>query len=109
MKTTTLNIWGEDVEIGFSHEKYQNNGNLAIQAWCVEDGCFVEPYCMVTVNLRKVDENHAFIDSNNCPKEIINWLTDNGYAKDTNIISASGFCLYHEYEFNNEFLTSVVA
>lgn len=109
MITAKLNIWGKDVELAFSREKYANNDNLAIQAWLVEKGVVTEPYTTVTVNLSKRKENHAFIDSNNCPREIIDWLVDNGYAICTFYFERSGYCEYYEYKFTDEFLTKVVS
>lgn len=110
MKTAKLTLWNEQVEIGFSRETYANNGNLCIEAWLVENGCFTEPYSRVTVNLtKKCKENHAFIDSNNCPQEIIRWLEENNYVICTYNMEISGYCQYLEYVFSDEFLRSVVA
>lgn len=99
----TFNAWGETHTVEF-HKKQYTNGNLAIEAIEPTEG----PWCMVTTNFtNKLKPNRAYIDSNNCTPAIIKWLVDNGYAKETGNIMPSGFCVYEEYEFTDEFLNAI--
>lgn len=100
-----LNMWGKDHEITFQNGRY-TNGNFAVQALAAEDGGWV-PWCMVTVNLGdKLPENQAYLDTNGCSKEIIEWLYENGYVTDLGI-SRSGFCNYPLVKFSKEFIDSL--
>jgi len=108
MTTAKLKMYGQEHEICFARETYSSNHNLAIEALEIEDGIVSEPLCSVTVNLIKEDGNKAFIDINNCNEAIVDWLLDNNYAKFTGREVPSGFCVYPEVEFSDEFLTKVV-
>ena len=63
---------------------------------------FREYYDCATVNLeasQKLPLNVQFVDENNLPG-IGDWLTKNGIAMPTDILTRSGWCLYQAYEFN---------
>ena len=105
-----LNMWGEDHTLQFVKANYQNNGNLAIQVLSHnEEYDFLEPWCSLTVNLPgfMLDENEAFLDTNNCSKEIIDWIFKNKYAKKIGQ-RQSGFCTYPLVEFSKAFMEMVV-
>lgn len=102
----TINIDGKDYAILFLKRKYQKNDNLAIQVYSkIEEQDRWEPWCNLTVNLhgQTLDRNKAFLDTNNCSEEIIDWLLENGHA---NIIgkAQSGYCNYSLAEFSESFI-----
>ena len=100
--------WGKTNEITFEIHEYANNGNLAIQMICWDEG-FPEPYSMLTVNLdKKCRPNCAFIDINNNGYDIINWLVVNNLGRVTGSIRTSGWCTYPEFEFNMDELKKYV-
>lgn len=104
-----LNMLGEDHALQFVKQNYYN-GNLAIQVMSEDEeyGGW-EPWCSLTVNLPgfMLDENEAFLDTNNCSREIINWIFKNKYAKKI-AERQSGFCTYPLVEFNNAFMEMIV-
>lgn len=104
-----LNMWGEDHALQFVKAKYQNNGNLAIQVMS-EDKEYGgwEPWCSLTVNLdKKLPGNQAYLDTNNCSREIIDWIYQNNYVSDMGV-GFSGFCAYPLVEFNKAFMEMIV-
>lgn len=106
-----LNMWEEDYTLQFIKNEYLN-GNLAIEVLSEDkeygDGVY-EPWCPLTVNLPGfiLDKNEAFLDTNNCSKEIIDWLFENKYA---NKIAErkSGFCTYPLVEFSQAFMETIL-
>ena len=104
-----LNMWGEDHALQFVKQNYFN-GNLAIEVMS-EDKEYGgwEPWCSLTVNLPgfMLDENEAFLDTNNCSKEIIDWIFKNKYAKKIGQ-RQSGFCIYPLVEFSKAFMEMIV-
>ena len=104
-----LNMWGEDHALQFVKQNYFN-GNLAIEVMSEDEeyGGW-EPWCSLTVNLPgfMLDENEAFIDANNCSKEIIDWIFKNKYAKKIGQ-RQSGFCTYPLVEFSKAFMEMIV-
>lgn len=110
MKTEfKYNSYGTEYRIFFRKSQYQNNGALAVQAYCEDAEGFVEPFCTVTVNLpRKPSaENRAWIDVNNVPQDFIEMLIKEGIINFTSATQSSGFVLYLEAEFNEEWLNSL--
>ena len=105
-----LNMWGEDHALQFVKQEYAINGNLAIEVLSEDEeyGGW-EPWCSLTVNLPGFmhEENEAFLDTNNCSREIIDWIFKNGYAK---VIGErqSGFCVYPLVEFSKEFMELIL-
>ena len=104
-----LNMWGEDHALQFVKQNYFN-GNLAIEVMSEDEeyGGW-EPWCSLTVNLPgfMLDENEAFLDTNNCSKEIIDWIFKNKYAKKIGQ-RQSGFCTYPLVEFSKAFIEMIV-
>lgn len=107
-----LNMWGEDYALNFVKQQYYN-GNLAIEVLSCneedEENEYWEPWCSLTVNLPGFmhDENEAFLDTNNCSKEIIDWLFENKYVE---VIGQrqSGFCTYPLVEFSKAFMELIL-
>ena len=65
---------------------------------------------MLTVNLEtRMNQpiNHAYIDVNNCPMQIIAQLESEGKIIPTEIFEPSGFVAYPLYEFSQEFLNEM--
>ena len=102
------------LEVMCSLASYTNNGTLALQLFNkpdLPDGyplpedprkLFCEPFGVVTVNLFEsglLPYNVQFVDENNLPG-IGAWLRQNGIAKPTGYLAASGYCLYEAYRFN---------
>lgn len=104
-----LNIWDKEQTLTFEKCEYYN-GNLAIQVLS-EDKEYGgwEPWCSLTVNLPgfMLDNNQAFLDTNNCSKEIIDWVFNNRYAKKI-ATRQSGFCTYPLVEFSKKFMKEVL-
>lgn len=104
-----LNMWGEDHALQFVKQNYIN-GNLAIEVMS-EDKEYGgwELWSSLTVNLPgfMLDENKAFLDTNNCSKEIIDWIFKNKYAKKIGQ-RQSGFCTYPLVEFSKTFMEMFV-
>ena len=110
----TIKMGGKKHALLFLKARYQKNDNLAIQVFSkIEEQDSWEPWCNLTVNLPEhtIDGNKAFLDTNNCSEEIIEWLLENGHA---NIIgkAQSGYCIYPLAEFSvsfvNNYLVDVV-
>ena len=103
------NSYGTEYELSFVKSEYVTNGNLAIQIMGKENGeDYDMPFCMLTVNLdKKLPPNMSFIDSNNCPREIIAELEMKGKIIPTGLILSSGWCVYEAYEFTKEFLDEI--
>ena len=91
-----------DYELKLYKGNYSNNGNLAIQATIEEDG-FEEPWSTITVNIDKLPENWACIDTNNNGNCIITELVGAGYCSVVGY-KASGWCEYPVVEFTDAFL-----
>lgn len=100
---------GTEYTLDFQKATYQNNGSLAIQIMCTEDGEFYEPFCRLTVNLAypPADKECAFIDTNNCPMDLVQMLIANGVMTPTGVDQMSGFCIYPECRFDHEWLESL--
>ena len=111
MTTMNYESWGTKYELSFVRAQYTNNKALAIKVMCKEEGEeFIEPYATLTVNLSKsglLDENCAFVDTNNCPTDIIKHLAKEGVAEYMGYSETSGFCSYPCYRFSKEWLKSL--
>lgn len=103
-----LNMWGEDHKLKFVKREYFN-GNLAIEVLSEDEEYGWESWCMLTVNLPGFmhEENEAFLDTNNCSKEIVDWIFKNKYAKKIGQ-RKSGFCTYPLVEFSEHFMKQVI-
>lgn len=104
-----LNMWNEDHALQFVKQQYVN-GNLAIEVLSEDEeyGGW-EPWCSLTVNLPgfMFDKNEAFLDTNNCSKEIIDWIFKNNYVKKIGE-RQSGFCTYPLVEFSEAFMENIL-
>lgn len=103
-----LNMWGEDHKLKFVKREYFN-GNLAVEVLSEDEEYGWESWAMLTVNLPgfMLEENEAFLDTNNCSKEIIDWIFKNKYAEKIGE-RQSGFCVYPLVEFSKEFMENVL-
>lgn len=97
-KTYELNLYK-----GHYLPKY--GGGIGIQATINEDG-FEEPWGTITVNLGKLPENQAALDTNNNGTNILFELEDEGYCKFLGY-KQSGYCTYPIVEFTEEFLNGL--
>lgn len=104
-----LTLWDTLYEIKFLKETYSANGNLAVSVLSRENEEELwEPWCYLTKNLSEsLEDNVAYLDTNNCSKEIIDWLFDNDFAK---IIGrgANGYCTYPLVEFSKNFMENIL-
>lgn len=101
-----INMLGDDYAIQFVKASYWTTNNLAIRVLCEDEeyGGWTDFACL-TVNIPdiKIYGNYAFIDTNNCTKEIIDWLLKQKYME---IIgeTKSGFCTYPLVRFSDDFI-----
>ena len=85
-----------------SMQKYSNNGNTAIRILSKnEEFDFWEPFAMLTVNFKKLSEDYAYLDTNNCPwaEEL---MEEYNLGEPTDIFEMSGWCVYPMYKLNLE-------
>ena len=83
---------------------YQDNGRLALMLVDAEYG---EMYSVATVNISDeniANERCAFLDTNNNGDTITDWLEKHGFGKWTGRFGFSGFCIYPEFEFNQDII-----
>lgn len=108
-ETMKYEAWGKKYELSFRKGQYRNNKCLAIQIMCTEEGEeYSEPFCMLTVNLASgAEEGCAYIDINNCPKDLIQMLIDEEIMWYTDIDRMSGYCIYPMFRFSDEWLKSI--
>lgn len=81
--------------------EYSFGGNLALYFTEENENMFG----VITVNLEDDDpsnERCAFIDTNNWEDNVCDWLETNGFGKQTGRLAISGFCVYPEFEFNEQ-------
>ena len=84
----------ENMEFIFHIKTYTTTGNTYVGIDSKEDG-FREPYANLTVNLDMILENNqAFIDTNNLDDEFIKYLKEQGFISNTGLKRQSGFVLY---------------
>lgn len=98
-----ITYWGEEFSLKFYRMKYRN-GNTYIGVLDTEAN---EPFCDLTVNFEDtMVEDRAYLDINNCPREIIDYLFDNklGVILD---YERSGFCTYPLVKFSEKFMKEV--
>ena len=111
------NSYGTEYELEFRKGKY-SNGRLAIQVMCKEsEDEWFEPFCRLTVNLpdiilssdgsKELPSNMAFLDSNNCPADLVMKIIEEGYMTMTRTSAQSGFCTYPLVKFNEDWLNSL--
>ena len=101
MKTISCRLYGEICDLYFVKSMYQTNFNDYVGIYTV-DG---EPWSNLTVNLGEMlDVNEAYIDINNCAKEIIEELEKRGLIIETDEKRISGYCIYSKYILTDKFL-----
>lgn len=63
----------------------------------------------LTVNLVPCTSgpDYAFLDTNNCGQDCVEWLVSNGFGHPTGITERNGFCAYPEFQFSEERLRAV--
>lgn len=110
MKTIEIifEAYGEKHRARFFESKYMNNKTLYVGVLTWDEECqYWESWGDLTVNLpgtTSLDEREAFLDTNNCSKDLIVQLKKAGYIKETGITRKSGFCTYPLVEFSEEFM-----
>ena len=119
MTMMKYNSYGTEYELEFKRGKY-HNGRTIIQVMCreLEDEWF-EPFCRLTVNLpdtilssdgsKDLPSNIAFLDSNNCPADLVMKIIEEGYMTMTRTSAQSGFCTYPLVKFNEDWLNSLAS
>lgn len=89
------NPWtGEKKRVWFEKDEYYNNGNMELELWCNEG-----PYTPVTINIEKLPDGLAAVDTNDTPG-IYKWLLKRGIAKPTVIQLYSNSCVYPVMRFD---------
>jgi len=88
--------------------RYASNNTLAVVAQEEQQKGFWTPFATLTVNLDGIgtqgmlqDEKTAFVDTNNCPGAV-EFLIENGLAKDAGFMGKSGFCTYPLMVFDTD-------
>ena len=111
------NSYGTEYELSFKKGRY-SNGRTAIQVMCREpEQEWSEPFCALTVNLpdvilssdgsKDLPSNMAFIDTNNCPADLVMKIIEEGYMTMTRTTARSGYCTYPLVKFDEEWLSSL--
>ena len=94
--------WGQSYKIKFRVVQYENE-RLAIQMLYYDKDCEqYMPYASLTVNIpwEACNDNHAFVDTNNCGEKMLKWIIDNNLGMQTGRFVRSGHCAYPEVHFN---------
>lgn len=107
MKTYKISAWGHEYEVKLEVSKYVNNGNLAISMIYFDEEmkCWL-PYATLTVNLNKLGEGLAYVDTNNCPWAE-RFIEEHKLGEETGKFGWSGHCIYPMYKFNVEKIKEV--
>ena len=97
-----INTFFGSYDCVLSVNKYSNNNNTAIQILSKDEefDCFV-PFATLTKNFDKLDENYAYLDTNNCPwaEELVE---EYNLGEPTDMFEMSGWCVYPMYKLNLE-------
>lgn len=92
--------YGKNHPLTFGITSYLSDNSLAITMTTWEEG-YAEPWDSLTVNLEvDLEDNCAFIDTNNNGGDIIDWLIKNNLGELTGRVKKSGFCSYPEFKFD---------
>lgn len=98
-----LKSYGTEYELAFKLGTYANNNTLAVFVEGREPGDpFFYNFCRLTVNLEDLGATdvRAYLDVNNCPKEIIDMLTEKKFISKPIAYKQSGFVSYPLVLFN---------
>lgn len=103
-----VDFTGESIRVQPKINMYANDNNLyvGLDWYDQEYGCW-EPYCDVTVNIRKLPFLESAIDTNNNGDRIIKFLVDQGFGELTSKVQPSGFCIFPVFRFNPEKLKEI--
>ncbi len=98
--TYKLSAYGKQWELAPFKTAYQADNTLAI---ILEDANTGEHFAVLTVHLSEsccLDENEAFVDTNNC-SWAEDFITKNKLGEKVDWITGmSGWCMYPAYSFN---------
>ena len=104
---TFKSLFGHEYKIKFTKGKYLNNKRLYIGCLCWDEDGYWVPYGDVTKNLNAFIgdnvEKNAYLDENNYP-DLIQFMREKGFFKDTGILYPSGWSFYPLVKFTDEFL-----
>ena len=105
-----VDIFGNSNRVVPKINTYANNNNLyvGLDGYDDEYSCW-DPYCDVTVNVRKLPFLESAIDTNNNGNRIIAFLEQNGFGELTQKVVPSGFCVFPVFRFNAEKLKEIDA
>ena len=92
-----VNCYGQFYEVEAYKGQYANNGSLAIELVCCDDGC---PFTTLTVNIMDggAHDNYAYVDTNNF-SSAVEFIKENKLGVFTGIYGYSGWCKYPLYKF----------
>lgn len=102
-KTFIMNLWGEDDELHFEFDNYNNNNALAVEL-VSSDG---EPYAMVSVNVPESAElasDEFFLKDWSENEPVAKALVDMGAIIPTGKRTSSGFIVAKSYKIAPEYL-----
>lgn len=101
-------VWGDEHCGRIRSNEYIHGGGVALSLWVNDDG-YPEPWADMTVNLDvPAADGCVFLDTNNFP-EVVEIFRDYALGEPTGRVRASGWCVYPEYQLNNERLNEYVA
>lgn len=103
-----VDLFGNTVRVRPKINMYANNDNLYVGLDCYDQefGGW-EPYCDVTVNIRKLPFLESAIDVNNNDYHILKFLSDQGFGNLTEKVLPSGFCVFPVFRFNADKLQEI--
>ena len=111
-KIYELEFYGKKYHIILEKNTYANNGRLAISMLeCTPKGKVKDYFDTLTVNLNGycVGKDEQFIDTNNLPSGIIEWLEENSIGNEVNgIYGHSGYCTYPLLKFTKDALDGML-
>ena len=103
-----VDLFGEHIRVHPKINMYANNNNLyvGLDYFDKEFVCW-EPYCDVTVNVRKLPFLESAIDTNNNGDRILKFLVDQGFGELTSKVQPSGFSVFPVFRFNPDKLREI--
>lgn len=105
---TFKSVYGVETKVMFYKSLYQNNNNLYIGAYRVDEDGYTEPFCNITVNfMDTLEENMAYIDINNIDKNLFQTMINANMMLPTGFSHTSGFCTHPIFFFPDEILNDI--